>query len=171
MISKPNILMSLVVIASLVVVSCEKSVDSGLVPRYPPDTRDQVTISQGAWGNVWFWEGDFMPTTNPGGSSGRISPVVRTVYVYELTNIQQVDQVPYTPFYRAIYTNLVDSVQSNSTGFFQVAMDTGRYSFFIREDSLYYANGFDGYSNILPAKIKKDSVSKVQIDITYLATF
>jgi hypothetical protein len=171
MISQSNILISIIIFTSVIVVSCEKSIDSELVPRYPPDTRNQVTISQGAWGNVWFWEGDFMPTTNPGGSSGRITSVVRTVYVHELTNLQQVDQVLYSPFYRAIHTNLIDSVQSNSTGFFQVALDTGRYSFFVREDSLYYANSFDGYMNILAVTIKKDSLSEVQIDLTYKATF
>ena len=112
-----------------------------------------------------------MPTTDPGGSSGRITPVVRTVYVYELTNIQQVDQVMYSPFYRAIYSNLVDSVQSDITGFFQCSLDSGRYSFFIREDSLYYANGFDGDGNIFPATVKPDSLTKVQIDITYKAYY
>jgi hypothetical protein len=152
----------------LVSLSCEKSVDvdTGSVERYPPDTRSQVTISQGAWGNIWFWEGDFMPV-----GWGNIAPVVRTVYVHELTSLQQVDQVSHGAFYRAIHTNLIDSVQSNSTGFFQIPLDAGQYSFFIKEDSLYYANAFDGFGHILPATIKKDSLTKVQIDITYKATF
>jgi len=151
---------------ALVAFACDKSVKPPERERYPPDTRDQVTISQGAWGNVWFWEGNFMPV-----GWGKITPVVRTVYVYELTNLQQVDQIPRSPFYWAIYTALVDSGQSNLTGFFQFPLEPGQYSFFVKEDSLYYANSFDVYGNILPATIRKDSLTKVQIDITYKATF
>jgi hypothetical protein len=154
------------VLTAGIFLSCQKSVNPEEPPRYPPDTRDQVTISQGAWGNVWFWEGDFMPV-----GWGKITPMVRMVYVYSLTNLSDVDQVPYSPFYRAIHSTAIDSVLSNATGFFQFRLDTGRYSFFIKEDSLFYANGYDGYGNILPATIKKDSLTKVQIDITYSATF
>ncbi|MDZ7765838.1 MAG: hypothetical protein U5K00_15710 [Melioribacteraceae bacterium] len=32
-----------------------------------------MTISEGVWGNVWFWEGDFMP----GSPDGTITPVIR----------------------------------------------------------------------------------------------
>jgi len=150
--------------------SCDKTVDRK-PGQLPPDNHEKVTITQGAWGNVWWWEGDFMPTTDPGGPGGRITPVVRTVYVYELTTVQQVDQVEYSPFYRAIHSDLVDSVQSDITGFFQCSLDSGRYSFFIREDSLYYANGFDGVGNILPVTVKPDSLTRVQIDISYKATY
>ena len=161
-----NKILRLVLFIALVAVACDKSVNYAERRRYPPDTRDQVTISQGAWGNVWFWEGCFMPV-----GWGEITPVVRTVFVYELTNLQQVDQIPGAPFYRAIYTTLVDSCQSNLTGFFQFPLELGQYSFFVKEDSLYYANRFDGDQNILSATIRKDSLTKVQIDITYMATF
>lgn len=150
--------------------SCEQAVDSD-AGRFPPDNREKVTIAQGAWGNVRWWQGDFMPTTDPDGPSGRITPAIRWVFVHELTSMQQVDQVSYSPFYRAIYTTPVDSVQSDGTGFFQFTLAPGRYSFFVREDSLYYANDFDGSGNILPVTVVADSLAYVQIDITYRATF
>lgn len=159
---------SAIIVCILVVLSCDKGLEqsSRSRDRYPPNTRDQVTIAQGAWGNVWFWEGDFMPF-----GWGNITPVIRKVYAYQLTNLQQVDQVPYTPFYRRILSQVVDSAFSNSTGFFQISLPPGRYSFFVKEDSLFYANGYDGSGNILSATIKKDSVTQVQIDIDYKASF
>jgi hypothetical protein len=125
-----------------------------------------VTIQQGIWGNVWFWEGDFMP---PGW--GTITPVSRTVYAYELTSGEQVEQVPYSPFYRSIRTRLVALTSSNSTGFFQMALPPGSYSIFVREDSLYYANLTDSMGNIMPATVRINWLTKVQIDITYKASF
>jgi hypothetical protein len=152
----------------IIIYSCSGIIDSdhSTKDRYPPDNSWKVSISQGAWGNVWFWEGDFMPV-----GWGDITPVVRLVYVYELTSLSQVEQIYCSPFYRAVYTDLVDSINSDRTGFFQITLEPGQYSFFIREDSLYYANGFDGTGHILPATITADTVTRVQIDITYRATF
>ena len=133
--------------------------------EYPPDTSDQITITQGVWGNVWFWEGNFMPCV----PSGTITPVVREIYVHSLTSLDSVSQIGYSPFYSEIYTQLIAITESNSTGFFEIALPPGRYSLFVREDSLFYANSFDGEGNILPATVVEDSVTKTQINIDYLA--
>ncbi len=126
----------------------------------------QPTIKQGVWGFVRFWEGNFMPF-----STGTISPVERKIYIYELTSIQKVDQVDYSAFYRNIYTKVIDSSFSNSKGFFQFALPDGQYSVFIKEDSLYYSNSFDGYGNIFPFTVKKDSLTQIEFNITYKASF
>jgi hypothetical protein len=131
----------------------------------PPDTRSQVTIQQGVWGNVWFWEGDFMP---PGW--GTVTPVIRTVYAFEATGFDDVEQVDYSPFYRSIHTRLVDSTVSNSTGFFQLTLAPGQYSFFVREESLFYANGSDN-KHILPADVQNNRLTKIQIDINFKACY
>jgi len=145
-------------------ISCERG---NHTTAYPSDTSDQVTISQGVWGNVWLWEGDFQPIE----PSGTITPVVREIFVHTLTPLDSVDQVGYSAFYYEIHTPLVTTTESNITGFFEVELPPGQYSFFVKEDSLFYANLFDGQGNILPATVAEDSVTKVQIDITYKATF
>ncbi|MEW6686966.1 MAG: hypothetical protein AB1393_12310 [Candidatus Edwardsbacteria bacterium] len=153
-------------ISSVLIFSCTKKLMSpkpGI--QYPPDTRSQVTIVQGVWGNVWFWKGNFMP----GSATGTITPVVRQVFVYKPVHIDSVVTVGYSPFYLAIHGTLVATTTSNNTGFFQMVLDTGKYSLFVKEDTLYYANLFDGEGYILPAKVARDSVTKVQIDITYEA--
>jgi len=133
----------------------------------PPDQASRVSIAQGAWGQVWFWEGDLMPI----GPSRRITAVSRTVYAFELTRTDQVTPAGGGGFYSAIHTRLVDSVRSDGRGFFQLTLPVGRYSFFVREQDAYYANGWDGDSNILPATVETGAVAKVQIDLTYRAFF
>jgi len=75
------------------------------------------------------------------------------------------------PFYRSINSNLVTKIQSDDSGFFQCELQPGTYSFFVWEDSLYYANLIDENGYILPAVIKPDSVTKRQIDIDYKACY
>lgn len=131
---------------------------------FPPDNANRVTITQGIWGDVWFWEGDFML----GSGTGTITPVVRTVYAYELTDWSQVDATPSPEFFSAIHSRLVDSTESDAAGFFQMTLAPGRYSIFVREDSAYFANGDDG-QYIFPETVVVDSVTRVRIDIDYKA--
>ncbi len=158
-------LSALVLLLALIVTGCHQPAGPHRYGEFPPDTRSQVTIDQDAWGNIWFWEGDFMP---PGW--GTITPVSRTVYAYELTSYDQVKQVPYSAFFRDIRSQLVATTTSNSTGFFQMELPPGRYSFFVREGSQFYANGGDG-KYIMPATVETNSAAKVQIDINYRACF
>ena len=128
------------------------------------------TIHQGVYGYVELWEGDFMPHPQ-GGSGGTITPVPRQIVVHNATSINAVQQVDYSPFYTRIFTRQVGSTNSNLKGFFQIALPVGTYSFFIIENSLYYANGFDGQGYICPVTVLKDSLTLVKLNITYKATF
>ncbi len=128
-------------------------------------------ITQGLAGKILFWEGDFMPGINAEARIDQKKPVVRQVFVHELTKINNLQQVDPAGFYEAIPTKRIAEVWSDSTGRFAIALPTGKYSVFIREDSLFYANGSDGEGNIWPVEVKKDSVSNVELDITYKATF
>jgi hypothetical protein len=146
----------------------ERSKDPILRNQYPIDNEDQVTISQGVWGNVCLWEGDFMP---PAPYSGTIIPVRRTVYAFEPTHFDSVVAGPSAAFYAEILTQVVDSTYSNGTGFFQMELAPGKYSFFVKECFHYYANSGDGMGFIQTATVYEDSVTKIQIDITHNATY
>ena len=148
--------------------SCELLTGIG-PPLAIPDSTP--TIKQGVYGFVEFWEGDFMPTIPPISGRGKITPVVRTLVVHTATRFDSVAQVGYSPFYSAIYTRRVTATSSNELGFFQVELQPGKYSFFVIEDSLYYANGTDGEGSICPVIVQKDSLSFLQFNITYKATF
>jgi hypothetical protein len=132
----------------------------------PPTHGHRVTIEQGIWGDVWFWEGDFMPVC----PSGTVTAVAREMRVYEVAGFDDVDVVGYSCFYTAVHTPLVAVVQSDEDGFFEVTLEPGRYSVFAVEDTLLYANGFDGYGNIYPVTVDTAQVIGFTFDITYLAT-
>lgn len=46
-----------------------------------------------------------------------------------------------------------------------------KYSVFVTEDSLFYANGHDSAGHILPGLVTTNAVTKVQVDITYKAAY
>ena len=129
------------------------------------------TIRQGVYGYVKFWEGDFMPTVPPAPSRGTITPVARPIVVHTPTGFDSVTQVGYSPFYREIFTPQVATTNSNAKGFFQIELPVGSYSFFVVEDSLFYANGSDGQGHLWPATVYADSLTFVELNVTYRATF
>ena len=94
-----------------------------------PQNDDKVTIAQGAWGNVWYWEGDFMP----GCPSGKIYPVKRQLYIFEATNIDSVDLYEFGPYFINIRSKLIKITDSGNSGFFQASLDPGIYSIFIKD--------------------------------------
>jgi hypothetical protein len=159
-----------VIILVFISFGCKDDVVSTHQPRetYPPENRELVSIQQGLWGNVWLWEGDFMPM-----GWGNITPVSRTIYFYQLTPYDSVEP-PTGTWFKKIKTVLIDSTVSGSNGFFQIKLAPNEYSVFVKEDTAYYANWFTirgGNWYILPVPVKKDSVTKFQIDLTYKATF
>ena len=132
----------------------------------PARNGDRVSISQGIWGDVWFWSGDFMPVC----TSGTVTAVGREIRIHELTSRDDVDEES-PAFYSAVRTPLVDTAWSDTDGFFQVSLAPGQYSLFVVEDTLLYANRFDGDGNIFPVEVLADSVTAVRFDIEYEATW
>jgi len=149
-----------IVVLSFILFDCK---DHGV--SYPPDTRNQVTISQGVWGNVWFWEGNFQPVE----PTGTITPVERQVLIYEATSLDSVSTTR-GGFYREIRTRLIATTASNRTGFFQLGLPPGVYSVFVKEDSLYW-QGAGNSIGIGGFRVSSGSVTKVQIDINYRAVY
>lgn len=149
--------------------SCDNSLsDNGNKPL--PDNEYKVTIEQGVWGNVWFWEGDFMPMIG-NSSSGKITAAERDIYIYKATSDSLTEPQNGGTFRTGINSKLISIIQSDESGFFQISLEPGKYSFFIKEDSLFYANLWDSDGHIQPAIVSADSITKRQIDINYNATY
>ena len=136
-----------------------------------PENDDKVTTAQGVWGNVWFWEGDHMPSADEDSPSGTITPVQREVYIYETTTGSDVTETQDPCFYSEINTALVATASSDADGFYQLSLLPGSYSVFVKENDLYYANVFNGNGEIGVITVAENQVQKYQIDITYQATF
>jgi hypothetical protein len=163
--------MMLLLSAALLVLSCTKD----LSPLVNNDCRQinnahKVTITKGVWGTVWFWEGDFMPTIYPDMLSGKICPVSRALYFHAATPRDSVLSDNSSIFFKEIYTPLVAVVTSDKEGFYQIDLPPGKYSVFVKEDSLFYASRSDNM-HLNPVTIVPDSIQRFDIDITYKATF
>lgn len=141
-------------------IGCE---DKGI--KFPPDTSKQVTITQGVWGNVWFWKGNFQPW-NP---TGTVIAVERQVLIYKPTPFDSVTMADMV-FYRTIRTKLIAATASNRTGFFQQELPPGNYSVFVKEDSLFWM-GVGNSIGIGGFTVWPDSVTKIQININYAAGY
>lgn len=132
-----------------------------------PSNEGKVTISQGTWGNVWFWEGDFMPPP-----TGKITPVVREIHIHRVTTLTDMGITnSFDPLLSNIPTELVATTTSDETGFYQIDLPPGIYSVFIKEGTKYYANGYDQQGRIKAVEVLPGTVTKLQLDITYSATF
>lgn len=158
----------LYVLLAIILSGCDALLDLRCGGDRPPSQLGRVSIDEGVAGQVWFWRGDFMP----GCPSGEIRGVERVVYVHELTHQDQTTAAePYQgPFVTAIATAVVDSVRSDSRGFFQLRLPPGRYSLFVREGERVYANRWDaGY--VQPVEVQPGRVTRAQLDLTYEAAF
>ncbi len=126
-------------------------------------------VRQGIGGTVRFFEGDFMPGTGP--ARGTITPVRRELRVHRAASQDSVESAGPGPFFRRVLTPLAGKVWSDSTGVFLIALPPGVYSVFVVEDSLLYANMFDGQGTVFPVTVFPDSVTRILVDITSKATF
>jgi len=133
-------------------------------PVMPKRNGDRVSIKQGVWGDVWFWQGDFMPICE----TGTVRSVGREVRIHAPTTSQDVVRSAAATFYSKVNTPLIATVWSDSDGFFQAALPAGTYSIFVVEqDSLLYANRFDSQGRIYPIEVRPDSLTGTRFDITY----
>lgn len=124
---------------------------------------------EGIKGTVSLVRGNQMPS--PG-----VPPPVRkglqtTVYVYALTNVNQVTRVEHSSFYSSIQTKLIKEVRTDKKGVFKVKLPPGEYSLFIKKDTLFYANLFDGNNNIYPVKVEKGKWVELEIKADYDAVY
>ena len=133
--------------------------------KRPMTNESSVTIGQGIWGDIWFWEGDFMPVC----PQGNVAPVEREIRIHTLTHKDQVD-CKNSSFFYSISTQLIATTWSNEKGFFEAELDTGWYSIFVLEDSLFYANGGDGQGNIWPVHVSKGIATGIIFNIDYLSS-
>ncbi len=162
-------------VTTIIAIACDEEPTSVLVPG----AGENLTgISQGIYGTVRFWEGDFMPTFPEDDSGGRIYPVERDVCIFEAVLYHDI-QWSYVEIEPGIYAHLaadvpavlVDVVHSGENGYFEAELPEGRYSIFVREGGYYYANLVDGGGYVFPADVVEGEKVGVNFDITYMATF
>jgi hypothetical protein len=136
---------------------------------YKADSAVRIPrISEGISGSIVYKEGSFKSNGDLG-SEGRLIGVPRKVYVYRETNMRAVN-IAEGDFLTNVYSELVDSLESNQDGYFEKRMKPGNYSLFILENNRLYSKLNDeGY--YYPVQVVKDSVSQLKLEIDYQAVY
>lgn len=174
----------------LLVFSCEQEKDN-LPTENKDDTENQEqqkefqtdtvvvenditepTIEKGIYGFIIEWTGDFMP--GPDGPSGTIDTVQKEVYIYKLLTYDSIANARIVAdgvaFYHvdSIRQKSIAVVKTNNMGFYQVELDSGSYSGFIKIDKIrLFFNGSDGDGHINPINIKTDTLLHIDLNIDY----
>ncbi|MBK7626032.1 MAG: hypothetical protein IPJ16_02320 [Bacteroidales bacterium] len=124
----------------------------------------KVSIKNGIAGTLLKKAGDCMPMIS-GSNTCRTYPVSRTILIYNSTNMNQVEG--WGPSYNSVNSKLIAKCNADQVGFFQVTIDPGKYSIFIKENDKFYANSTDGQGVINPVTVKTDSASTMVLILDY----
>lgn len=125
---------------------------------------------EGIKGVIYLVKGNQMPSPNQP-RAPRV-PMQTTLYIYELTNINQVTRAEaHAPFYTAIHTKLIKQVNSDRQGAFKVKLPPGQYSLFIKKGDQFYANLYDEKNNIAPVTVAKGNYTEVEVRADYDAAY
>ena len=144
--------------AALVLNACKSDEPNMNAPLPAP------SINTGIYGSVIERYGNWMPVVNPDDTTHGERPIIREIYVYEYTKIQEFDKVYYTLYpINKMPHKLVAKTKSLANGFFEIELKPGTYSVFLLEEGQLYANGGDGYGGINPVIVIADSTKYVRL--------
>ena len=138
-------------------------------PGKAAQTGTEQSVQEGITGFIYEESGNRMPMK--GAEPQKPKGLSTTIYVYELTNLEQVSRVDASPFYTAVRTRSVTTAHSDSTGAFSIRLAPGAYSLFVKIGGRFYANSFDSNNNIAPATVQKGQLSIVRLIVNPSAVY
>lgn len=128
-------------------------------------------FKQGVKGKVIWKAGNLMPSPDAPSRGATGTPVIREIYIYELTSSKQAETNEEGIFYKNIQTKLIKKVKSDKKGNFCVGLAPGYYSVFVKEDKGLYANLFDDAMNLNPIHISQGKWQKQDLVIDHEAVY
>ena len=131
--------------------------------------KKNTMITQGITGYVYEVSGNQMPMK--GEDPQKPKGVSTTVFIYETTNISQVQRDGVSAFYKTISSKQITSVQSDSTGKFSIELPVGNYSLFVKINGKYYANRYNEKNDINLYNVEEGKVTDANMTINYAATY
>ena len=126
-------------------------------------------IKQGLTGLITEATGNQMPMKGAAPQVPR--GILTNVFIYEPTNLTQVNRIGTSAIYTAINTHLVASVATDSTGAFSLALPVGSYSVFIQRGKQFYANLFDTNNNIALFTVEENKLTTVHLTVSSSASY
>jgi len=134
----------------------------------PPQKKKVEPMVQGVKGLVTALTGNQMPRIGAPPSVPQAYPT--TVFFYEPTNITRTQQWNQGPLFNNIYTKLIATVDTDSTGAFIAKLPVGTYSVFVQVGQQFYANSFDIRNNINLVTVDQDKLTEMNIVVNYTST-
>ena len=125
---------------------------------------NKTMVQQGITGRITKVTGNRMPMV--GVTLPAPKGLLTMVYVYAPTAISQVTPPATTSLYTAIATKAVDSVRTDSSGYFTISLAPGSYSVFIRQGNAFYANLFDAKNNIALFTVEPGKLTRVNLTVS-----
>lgn len=122
----------------------------------------QSKIKQGITGRVTIQSGNYFPSPNR--PTPKPKGLMTVVYVYEKTNIIQTEIKDAAPLFKLVKSKLITQTNTDSAGYFKIALPIGSYSLFVKKGNAYYANNFDKQNNINVFIVEKKKVTTVSIN-------
>ena len=123
----------------------------------------------GIKGHVYLVTGNQMPS--PDQQPLPPKGVKTMLYIYSLTNINEVSREGNTAFYKSIATGLVKQVETDENGYFKTKLKPGLYSLFVKKGDLFYSSQFDEKNNIHPVEVRKGKTTEVVFRANYDALY
>ena len=117
--------------------------------------------STGIEGIVYSVTGNQMPSPDKKPGARPQKGIRSTVYVFELTNIQQVVGSSPSPCFTAVKTKLLRKADTDEKGYFQILLPPGSYSVFTKNGDLYCAGRRDDKNNIAPVDVLPGKMTRV----------
>lgn len=139
-------------------------------------TKPCLSLKQGIKGTIIFKSGNLMPSVEVDNDSKNTTKasnkgVKREVFIYALTNRNQVESSDDETFFSKPKTKLIARTFSNQEGCFSIRLAEGKYSVFVKEKGKLYANSFDGDGNIFPISVKEGFCTDIVFEINYAAVY
>lgn len=97
-------------------------------------------------------------------------PVQKEIYIYDLSRITDAG-FNQGVFFEDMTTNLITVVRSDPSGMFEVQLDEGKYSVFVREDVGLYASKIDEEGYILPVEVEKGKITEIEIEVDFFTIY
>ncbi len=154
-------------VGAVALASCSTSLaepDGGCQSIVPRDQSARTTITQGIAGNVWRWDGF--------GNCSDAVAVSRTILVYQPVLKSALPSMrPDSFFADSLVGVAVDSVRSDSLGFYQLRLPAGTYSLVAREGGRLYVNlGTTDLRYVGLTEIPPNSVLRYDVSIRYVGS-
>ena len=123
----------------------------------------------GIKGHVYLVTGNQMPS--PDQQPLPPKGVKTMLYIFSLTNINEVSREGNSAFYKSISSGLVKQVETDENGYFKTKLKPGLYSLFVKKGDLFYSSQLDEKNNIHPVEVRKGKTTEVVFRANYDALY